>query len=207
MIKTAGPPSSEAKANAKKAETDTLAAQLLDLDSARLKKQATRVANFIRNSVSKENARIVITGGAGSGKTTFAGALSKELKLKDFDLDEYVEGGHTADQEAYETRLHNAFLGVWQDLPDKTGWVIEHVEACHPFLVETFEPSFAILVDPGADRLKRTAEARNAVGKADPSREKRALETMKKAKKQFKALSGKEVSLSNGKLIVKKIES
>jgi hypothetical protein len=188
MFKLASPPASEAQANAQKAETDTLAAEILNLDEKKVAKTIKRLSSLIESTEAPQ-IRIVMTGAAGSGKTTAAGIMAKQLSLKDFDLDEYIEGGHTGDAGSYNARLLKAFTHVWQDLPSRTGWIIDHVEACHPDLVKTFKPLFAIFVDPGEKRIRDAAEARNRVrGKDDPGRVKRAMDSLKTAKKQFSAL-------------------
>jgi hypothetical protein len=205
MDKLASPPASEQKANAQKAETDTLAAEILNLDEKKVAKTVKRLADLIESTEAPQ-IRIVMTGGAGSGKTTAAGILAKQLSLKDFDLDEYVEGGHTGDKQSYNSRLLKAFTHVWQDLPSRTGWIIDHVEACHPDLVKTFFPLFAILVDPGEKRIRDAAEARNRVrGKDDPGRIKRAMESMKTAKEQFAALKSVAEVETNG-FVLKQLE-
>lgn len=204
ITKEAAPPSSEAKANAQKAKTDQEAGQLLDFDKKKLQQG---VAELIKILSTFKNPTIVVTGGAGSGKSTVSGMLSEKLGIKEFDLDKYIEGGHTKDKDAYQARLKKAWYNVWQDLPNEGGWIIEHVEACNPELVGMFEPDLAILVDPGEQKLKLTAAARNKVGKEDPTREKRALETMTKAKKQFNALDGEKVVLKSTLYSLKRLES
>jgi hypothetical protein len=194
MIKTAAPPKEEAASNARKAAVDTLAAELLNIDQKALKAHARYCIKYIKG-LKNVAVKVVIAGGAGSGKTTIAGELSKLLDAKNIDFDEYIVGGFTEDSTEYDKRLHNAFLPVWKDLP-KDNWIIEHVEACSKEFVDFFQPTWAVLVDPGDDRLKKTAKARNAVGTSDPTREARALKSAKKAKKDFEALKGVELSQS-----------
>jgi Cdc6-like AAA superfamily ATPase len=204
MIKEAAPPEGEAAANAKKARTDRLAGEILNFDKKKIKKATNELLEVLSNT---KNPTIVITGGAGSGKSHLSSKLSDELGIKAFDLDQYIEGGYTKDAKAYEERLKNAFYKVWEDLPNKGGWIIEHVEACSLPAVGIFKPAFAILVNPGEEKIRLTAEARNKVGKPDPSREKRALETTKKAISQFEGLKGAEITPKGSLYILKKLES
>jgi hypothetical protein len=204
MIKTAAPPDSEAESNAKKSETDRMASELVPINKKKFKEWMGEMADALGQM---KNPKIVVTGGAGSGKSSLASVLSDELGIKHFDLDAYVEGGFTDHKKTYEERLQKAYYNVWEDLPSKGGWIIEHVEACSPELVEIFRPEWAILVDTGEQKIRLTAEARNKVGKDDPTREKRALETMKKSKKQFEALKGPTANGVGSPYILKKLEA
>ena len=178
-------------ANAAKAQTDTKAAGLLGLDEDAVKKVAKAVAKDIL-ALHKDDIpiRIVMSGGAGSGKTTFARLLSEELGVKNIDLDEYVPGGFTTDKDEYARRFNKSLYEVWDSVPPKKGWIIEHVEACNKDLVGLYSPNFAILVDPGLERVTAAAKGRADVAdEKDPShRIERGIQSSMKAKKQFEAL-------------------
>jgi hypothetical protein len=192
------------KANAAKAEMNTRAAELLKLDEDALHQQAVKIADAILAAFDGAP-RVVVTGGAGSGKTTLAVALEKELGVKNFDFDEYIPGGWTADVEEYARRFHKGLYELWEDVPPKKGWIIEHVEACRPELLGLYNPDFAVLVDPGEERLRQAAEARTAVAGNGEGRLPRALQSDNKAKAQFKALKGK-VLLTVPGFVLKKVE-
>lgn len=183
---------SETQANAAKAKTDALAADLLDLDQDDLRKDATKIASYIRTHFKPlKNVRVVVAGGAGSGKTTIASALSKELELPAFDLDEFIKGGFTSDKEKYRRRFLKAIHDVWTDMPSGKGWVLDHVESCSPDLLSYLKPHYAILLKPNQERLRLTARARNMVSEDPwPGREKRALESASLAEKQFDEANG-----------------
>lgn len=202
MDKTAAPPDSEEAANAKKHETDSAAGEILGLDPNKTDRVATEIASIIK--VQNGPKRIVIAGGAGSGKSTLSRFLSGKLRVKRFDLDEYIEGGFHKDPATYDSRLNAALYLVWKDMPDL--WILEHVEACRPFIIHGFRPSYTILVDPGAEHLKKTAAARNLAGKNDPDREKRAMDTMKTSAEQFKAVKGTNIRLRDPHFLMKRIE-
>lgn len=184
-------PREEQAANAAKVKTDSKASELLDFDKKRTQRDALKVADRLKKHGPPYH--IVMSGAAGSGKTTLSGALSETLGIPVFDLDNYIRGGWTADREEYESRLKTALYDVWTDLPpDKDGWILEHVESCSQMFNELLRPDFAILLDPGVERIKMTAEARNAVGTFDRKREKRALDSRARAREQFFALAAKE---------------
>jgi energy-coupling factor transporter ATP-binding protein EcfA2 len=204
MNKTAAPPESEREANRAKAETDDLAAQFLELDHPRLKRDVAVLAHIIKTD-GIHNRTICITGGAGSGKSTLAKLLAKALSVKTFDLDEYIKGGYS-DDGTYDRRLSTAAYNVWMELP-REGWIVEHVNACKPDVSDLFKPQYAILVDPGKQHLKEVAAARNMAGKTDHSREERALKTAEEAKNEFKKLKGAYVPMSSGTLLVKRLDS
>ena len=184
-------PREEQKANEAKARTDSKAAELLNFDHGELKLAAEKLADKMRKAGPPYH--LVVAGGAGSGKTTLAGALSTALGIPAFDFDEYVRGGWTPDRDEYEERLKRALYDLWTDLPaDADGWIVEHVESCSKMMTDLLRPNYALLVDTGEERLRLTAQARNAVGTFDPAREKRALQSMKTAKEQFWALPAKD---------------
>ena len=198
-------------ANAIKAEMNTQASQLLHLDEDALKGKAQKIADAIWADLGDAvlagvDPRVLVTGGAGSGKTTLAGQLSQILGVKNLDFDEYIPGGWTSDSEEYARRFNKGLYELWEDVPKKKGWVIEHVESCASSLIGLYNPDYAVLVDPGEERLAAAAEARQAImGKGtDKDRLARALQSDKKAKEQFKAMSGEIVFKTPG-FVLKKV--
>jgi hypothetical protein len=191
-------PTVNPRANARKAEIDTLAADMLNWDQSRLEKVAKKIAAF----VSGEPKTFCITGGAGSGKTSLAGELAEQLDIPNFDFDEYVPGGYTKESKEYQARLVRGMTNLWDDMPRRSGWIIEHVEACNEDMVKAFKPDFCIFLDPEVERLLRTAQARGAVaGDTDEQvrrREKRALESSEYARMQFEKVPGKSVLHGTG---------
>lgn len=181
----------EAVENAKKAITDAMAGDLLGplKDEAVLKKAAKTITAIVEHADQKR-IKMVITGGAGSGKTTLANDLSKTLGIPVFDFDEYIEGGWTDDKEEYSKRFSKALFEVWQKLPAKGSWIIEHVEACSPDIIRILHPNFRILLHPGNDSLIATAKAREVVSGDKSDRVSRALQSAKTAEKQFKEAGG-----------------
>jgi len=196
-------PKQERLANALKAKTDERAGEVLNFNEAKVKQRAKTVGHLLRRE--GEPARVVVTGGAGAGKSSFAGSLSDVLDVPVFDFDKYIQGGFTPDVEEYESRLNSAVYDLWSDLPKSdTGYIIEHVEACNPTLIRMLNPNFAVLLDPGEDHLKRTAKVRNEVGTYNRSREKRALDSMKTSRKHFEAAPG-NIVMKDGGILVKKL--
>ena len=94
MQKEAEPQNLEA--NAAKIEMNTQVAQLLHLDEDTLKAKSKELADAIKRA-SEGSPRILVAGGAGSGKTTIARILSTLFVVKNLDLDEYIPGGWTSD--------------------------------------------------------------------------------------------------------------
>ena len=187
MLKTAEP--QDPNANAEKAKLDSKAAGLLGFDPDEVRKAAIVLAMTL-----PEGACVVVTGGAGSGKTTIARELAKTLGAKNFDFDEYIPGGYTADKTEYARRFSKGLYELWEDVPEKKAWVIEHVEACSPDLVGLYRPDYALLVDPGVERIAKAAVARSMAGDSKPEeRVARGLQSAEKAKKQFNALPGEMV--------------
>lgn len=180
---------SEDVANALKAETDAKAAELLNIDQKELKKGAGTVSTILGH-LNLPRLKIVITGAAGSGKTTMAGILSEKLGIPVFDLDEYIEGGWTDDRAEYTKRFVKALYKVWQKLPAKGSWIIEHVEACNPDIIRILHPNITLLIHPPESRIVATAKARTTVSTDKTDRLKRALQSKKIAEKQFKEAGG-----------------
>jgi hypothetical protein len=191
-------PTVDPRANARKAEIDTLAADMLNWDQSRLVKLAKKIAAFVGGDTT---VRFCITGGAGSGKTSLAGELAEALAIPCFDFDEYIPGGYTWQAKEYRSRLVKGMSNLWDDLP-KSGWILEHVEACNEDVVKAFKPDFCIFMDPEVGRLLRTAQARGSVaGDTDEQvrkREQRALESSEYARMQFSKVPGKTVLEGDG---------
>ena len=184
-------PREEAKLNAAKAERDERAAEVLGLSLGKISKQAEDLAAMLKKH-QRNSYKIVLTGGAGSGKTTLANELSKKLEIPIYDLDNYIRGGWTPDREEYEQRLFHAIYDLWTDLPaGDYGWIVEHVEACSPTITKFLRPNFAVLLDPGEEALMAAARARNSVGSHDERREDRAVSSSKLAKEQFNAMNAR----------------
>lgn len=194
-------PKQERLANALKAKTDEKVGEVLNLSEEKVKRRAKTVGQLLRRE--GEPARVVVTGGAGAGKSTFAGSLSDILEVPVFDFDKYIKGGFTPDASEYKDRLNSAVYDLWSDLPKSdTGYIIEHVESCNPTLIRMLNPNFAVLLDPGEEHLKRTAQVRNQVGMFNRTREKRALDSMKTARKHFDDAPG-TIVMKDGGILVK----
>ena len=200
--------------NKAKAVADSKAGELLHLDEDVLRAQAKMLSDAIFKEMGDAvlagvDPRVLVTGGAGSGKTTLAGHLAKALGVKNLNFDEYIPGGWTSDSEEYAKRFNKGLYEMWDDVPKKKGWVIEHVEACDPDLVGLYRSDFAVLVDPGEERLRAAAEARSAVMSkgtdGNKDRLARALQSDKKAKAQFNAMKGKIIAKVPG-LLLKVVE-
>jgi adenosyl cobinamide kinase/adenosyl cobinamide phosphate guanylyltransferase len=207
MDKTAAPPESESEANAKKSMTDRLAGELMGVDHKHVRKFAEQLGEKALENLPlvERPMRIVVTGGAGSGKSSLSINLAEAFELKHLDVDQYVKGGYTPDAKEWKKRLEEAYAAVWQDLPTRRGWVVEHVEACDKPWVSLLHPNLAILVAPEEKQLLRTAEARNTVGKEDPNRARRALETAETSKKQFLDLRGVVLADMHNRYRLKKL--
>jgi hypothetical protein len=191
------------EANAKKADTDRRAAELIGVDDDVVRKDAKNLVEQLRKYCGNgphehtlNMLRIVIAGAAGSGKTSIAVQLAKELGVKNIDLDDFIPGGHTADKLEYERRFNRGLYEAWDSVPHKAGWIIEHIGACNKDLVSLYSPSFALLVDPGPERIRLAAAARAAVSDSGNEKDRlaRALETEKSSRKQFDSLHGTVLS-------------
>ncbi len=184
----------DVEANKVKSYINTQAANLIGVDMDEVRKDAKAIADSLQKELGTKQLKIVITGGAGSGKTTVAGALATELGLKVFDFDEYIPGGWTEDKKEYERRFNKGLYELWEDCGSlKKGYIIEHVEACHPDLVGLYRPDVAILVHPEIERLRKAAEARSAITGKSEGRLERSLQSDKKATRQFNDLGGTPV--------------
>jgi hypothetical protein len=181
---------SEQAENARKKLVDGLAETFLHIDEKGLSSIVDEVVGAIREH--GLYARVVVCGGAGANKTTFANVLSAELGAPTFDFDEYIPGGYTPDRMLYDQRFAQGLERLWEDLPVVRSWIVEHVEACNRDLVKMIHPSVAVHLNPGIEHLKSVAQARDLVGKnTNGGRHKRALETAIRAKMQFEGLRGK----------------
>lgn len=187
-------------ANSKKRAIDSLAADLLDID----KNQLVRIAGDVAfRLLGPETVRLMVTGGAGSGKTTFSSTVAERLNIPSFDFDEYIPGGYTPNGKDYRHRLVRGMGRLYDDLPYKTGWIIEHVEACNADMVKAFKPTHCLLLIAPPGHLLRTAQARGEAAEDSPSetyaREKRALESSEYAKMQFDAVPGEVIGKMGGR--------
>lgn len=183
------------EANAKKDETDRKAGELLHVDFDKMKNDAAELAAHIRGRADGTY-KVVVSGGAGSGKTSISFRLAEALGVKHLDMDKYVPGGFTEDEDEYARRLNKALYEMWEDIPTKGGWVIDHVEACSKEVVGLLNPTFALLCDPGVERIRSVAEARKQAGGDAADRLARGLQSASKSSKQFAALEG--TSLPSG---------
>jgi hypothetical protein len=190
-------PISDHEANEKKALTDALAAQFLNIDQEKLAKDAKTIADAMPSSF-----RLAVTGGAGSGKSTVSSELSELLDVPVFDFDEYIPGGYSKDPKVYHKRLLDGMDNLWGDLPFKKSWIIEHVEACNDEMVKAFSPTHCLLLCPPASRAMRTAAARSLVANESDAtqfrREQRAMESAEFSRMQFDAVPGKIILLGKG---------
>jgi Cdc6-like AAA superfamily ATPase len=192
MLKEAQVHESQHDINRRKAAVDERASSILGMDIKKVRDVAHEIAATVRRSGALPPA-IVVCGGAGSGKTTLAGELSKELEIPTINLDDYLHGGFTKDEELYDERLQRALYDAWEDMP-VDGWVLEHVEASNQKIVELIRPTFALHVHPGEEHLLRAAGARNlASGEGDSFREWRAMDSKEKSEKNFNKLEGRVI--------------
>jgi adenosyl cobinamide kinase/adenosyl cobinamide phosphate guanylyltransferase len=186
--------------NKAKAERDAQAGLRLHLNIDDIRQKALEMAVHILAEF-KGWPTVVVTGGAGSGKTTFSKEMAIFLGVKHLDFDTYIPGGYTPDKNEYERRFNKGLYEMWEDVPPKQGWVIEHVESCNEDLVGLYRPEYAILLDPGEEWLSKAVEARgNRNGLS------RALQSSSTARSQFRELSGEVVAKLHG-LTLKKLES
>lgn len=189
--------------NKVKEMTDAQVGILLKLDKESLHEKVELVAKLIDSTFDSEP-RIVVTGGAGSGKSTFAADLASTLSVKGFSFDQYIPGGFTEKKDEYERRFNKGMYELWEDIPQKKGWIIEHVEACKPEFLGLYAADFAILLDPGEEHLRKVVEARSTLqGGVTLAR---ALSSATKAVSQFEELKGELVFKTPG-MFLKRLES
>lgn len=195
-------PAVDRSANERKRKIDSLAGKLLGLDGDKLVSLGGDIAFRL---LGPEQVRLMVTGGAGSGKTTVASVIAERLNLPCFDFDEYIVGGWHQDGKEYRRRLVAAMSKLYDDLPYKTGWVVEHVEACNQDMFKAFKPTHCLLLAPSAKQLMMVASARASAG-GDSSAaglEQRALESSEYARMQFEKVSG-EVMARGKNWVLKK---
>lgn len=189
--------------NKVKEQTDAQVGVLLKLDKESLQEKAELIAGII-DSTFEGPPRIVVTGGAGAGKSTLAAALAAKLDVKGFSFDQYIPGGFTEKKDEYERRFSKGMYELWEDIPTRRGWIVEHVEACKPEFLGLYAADFAILLDPGEEHLRKVVEARSSLqGGVTLAR---ALTSAAKAASQFNELEGEIVYKGPG-LFLKQLES
>jgi shikimate kinase len=197
----------EAVANERKLAIDALTAELLKPNHEQIKEEIVDpiAAYFFDHENWPIN--LCITGGAGAGKTTVAKLLSAAVgSVPVFDFDEFIPGGYTKNPKEYRARLMRGLMALWEAIPAKGGWIIDHVESCNEEFIKSFRPNFALYIHQPGSVLVNTARARaQASGEKDSTdREQRALESAEYAKLQFKQLQG-VVVLKNPTFKLKKI--
>lgn len=191
---------SEHAANERKKMVDGLASVLLQIDERGILRMAREAAKTIQEAVS--HPRVVVCGGAGANKTTFASVLSTELDVPCFDFDHYIPGGYTEDKRLYAQRLAAGIERLWEDLPQVPAWIVEHVEACNRDLVHMLSPNLAIHLDPGMEHLKSVAQARDLIGtNTNGQRAVRASETAIRSRSHFQRLPGPVILRREGLIV------
>lgn len=175
--------------NAQKQRTDDLAGSLLELDDNVVKGWAAKASAKLL----KHGGRIIVTGGAGSGKTTFAKELARILEVPHFDLDTFIKGGYTPDKKVYEQRLIAGLMALWNALP-RGGYVVEHVLAARPDILQALRPDAVILLNATDKHLIRVASGRAVAAREDSPNERiaRALQTGQEARNFYESLAWKE---------------
>ena len=194
FVKLAAPPESEAIANEKKTLTDRAVAAFIGMDR-QLSRNMAQEALFKL----KPPYRIVVCGGAGASKTTFAEEMSKILEVPTFDLDMYIPGGWVENKKAYQQAFAEGLNSLWDDLPLEKEWIIEHIESAGQAVRGLFNPRWAIHLHPGMSQLKAIARLREvASGDGAGSRTIRAMSSDKLSMTQFRDAPGKIVSEGYG---------
>lgn len=184
--------------NKVKDEADRLSAPLLGFDEDALHVKVDVLVDYIQQRFDGEgrDVRVLVTGAAGSGKSTLSKALARTMGVKYLDFDKYIPGGFTSDKKEYEKRFSKGLYEMWEDVPPKRGWVIEHVEACSPTLIGLYPPDFVVLMDPGEEHLSKVFTTRSAFqGGLTLAR---SLQTNKTAKAQYTAVAGEELTAHDG---------
>lgn len=189
--------------NRVKEEADLLAASVLGFNSAELHKKVLLLAEFMADDFAEDHVHVVVTGAAGSGKTTLGQDLAETLEVKFLDFDKYVPGGWTEDREEYSRRFSKGLYEMWDDVPKKKGWVISHVESCDPNFLGLYRPDFAILMNPGNEHLGKVVAARSSFQNGVTLS--RSIQSDKKAREQFEAVPGYLITKANG-ISLKRIE-
>lgn len=176
--------------NAQKQRTDDLAGSLLELDDDVVKGWARKAASLVKG---KNAVRIIVTGGAGSGKTTFSKELSKLLEVPHLDLDTFIKGGYTEDKKTYEQRLIAGLMDLWNVIP-RNGFVMEHVLAARPDIIQALRPDAVIFLNATDKHLIRVASGRAIAAREDSPQDRiaRALQTGQQARHYYESLAWKE---------------
>lgn len=183
--------------NANKRLVDGIAATLLDLSKNDLRRSAEEIIRVIRGR-ERRAVKIVVLGAAGSNKTSISHEMSTLLALPAFDLDEFIPYGKSSHPD-YRKRLREGWYNLWPEIPSQSGWIIEHVEAGHPELIQLFKPRFALLLQPPVDQLLDVAKARaKASGTQDEDYRHRSMETAIKCSQSFDGLPGAVVGKGSG---------
>jgi hypothetical protein len=191
----------EQAANAQKAKTDRLAGELLGVDGGRKKKLANDIAARL---VGVTPIRLLVTGGAGSGKSSVSRLLAAKLDIPNFDFDKYIPGGYHKDPKVYRKRLLDGMQKLFDALPWRpgAGWLVEHVEACSADMLGAFQPTHCLHLAPPAARALDVAAARSAVAGEPPreqyAREQRAMESAEIARMQFSKVPGRVMAHGSG---------
>ena len=191
-------------ANTRKRQLDELASSLLAIDPADTER---RLARFIEALGPMKELRLCVTGGAGSGKTSFTTAVSRAFGVPVYDFDEYIEGGYHPDGPAYLARLEAARQKLWLALPQEGGWLVEHVESCNEDMVKLLKPTHCAIIEPSIEYIRKVAAARSQAADDGPvlaaEREKRALESREYARMQFEKVGGKVLFSKSGTTLKK----
>jgi hypothetical protein len=184
----------EQEANASKNELDALAGELLDLDPQSQDHIVQQVAELLHG---RQPVRLCITGGAGTGKSSFTRKLALKLGIAAYDFDQYIPGGWHRDVKTYHKRLIEGMGKLSDDLPRKkdASWIIEHVESCNEEMLSVFRPTHCLLLSPPVQHVLSSASARSTVAQDPPTaqylREQRALESTEIARSQFLKVPGR----------------
>lgn len=183
--------------NAQKQRTDDLAGSLLELDDNVVKGWAAKAANTLLG----HRGRIIVTGGAGSGKTTFSKELARLLEIPHLDLDTFIKGGYTPKEKVYEQRLIDGLMSLWNSLP-RGGFVVEHVLAARPDIIQVLRPTAVILLNATDKHLIRVASGRAVAAREDSPNERiaRAIQTGRQARNYYETLAWKEVKNGRWKM-------
>lgn len=181
--------------NQEKRENDRLASTLLRIDD----RSQDRIAKTIAEVIPFKVPKLMLSGAAGANKSTVGKKLSDRLGVPVFDFDDYITGGWDINNGVYRKRLLDALYELWNQMPSKGGWILEHVEACNPMLLDTLKPNVAILLKPGLHHVQEVAKARDiASGATDPIRQYRATQSGIRAASNFMNIDHRKIHLGEG---------